>query len=157
MKALASGISQRQWAELNAAVPVYGRLREYADDADQTPLFDWLAGRMTADFGIRHARTLLAALAAEGKLLLPHNTKPYRDKLALLQRFALDSLRQATAAGRDFEVWPVRDLIATARARPASAYGARSGFSASSGTGSSSSSRLRNFRPASVNLNSPEI
>jgi energy-coupling factor transporter ATP-binding protein EcfA2 len=70
MKALASGISQRQWPELADTVPVYVRLRAYVDVGEDTDPWDWLAAQLEAGFGLRHAGLLLDALARDGQLLL---------------------------------------------------------------------------------------
>lgn len=70
MKALDSGVSRRQWPELGSAVPVYARLRAYADAGEEADLWNWLAARLEADFGLRHAAALLDALHRDGQLLL---------------------------------------------------------------------------------------
>jgi hypothetical protein len=70
LKALASGVSQQQWPELGALVPVYVRLRAYAQAPDQPELWAWVSARVGEELDVRNAAALLDALAGKGRILL---------------------------------------------------------------------------------------
>lgn len=78
LRALAAGVGQRQWPELDALVPVYVRLRAYAQTVgrqdgqpDQPPdLWDWICRQVRTEHNVKHARRLLDTLRRDGRLLL---------------------------------------------------------------------------------------
>jgi len=70
LKALASGVSRRQWAEFKDLVPVLVSLRSFSQRADKKPLFDWLAQDYLPEFNLKNGEFLLKRLLEQGRILL---------------------------------------------------------------------------------------
>jgi len=70
LKALAAGVSRREWPQFHDLVPVFVSLREYGAVADKTGLLDWLVEKELPRLGLRNPKPLLESLFAKGRVLL---------------------------------------------------------------------------------------
>nr|VFJ58988.1 MAG: WD40 repeat [Candidatus Kentron sp. DK] len=71
LKALASGISQRQWKEWRNLVPVFVPLRLFSRASDGPSLHHWLANTLLSEnYKLPRAESLLKKLLRKGRLLL---------------------------------------------------------------------------------------
>lgn len=70
LKALAAGVSRREWVDFRDLVPVLVPLRAYGQAADQTALLPWLVETLLPGFGLRKGGPLLESLLQQGRVLL---------------------------------------------------------------------------------------
>jgi len=70
LKALASGVSRRQWVEYQNLIPIFISLRSYSQQNDELNLHDWLTESILLRHGMRNAKALLESLMHEGRILL---------------------------------------------------------------------------------------
>ncbi len=70
LKALAAGISRREWPQFGDLEPVLASLREYAHAVEKKSLLDWLTEDELPRFGLRNSKPLLKSMLAKGRILL---------------------------------------------------------------------------------------
>ena len=69
-QALSSGVSSRQWHELDNMLPVFISLRKFSDQTDCTELYDWISQETFPFHGLKKHIELLKSLISQGRLLL---------------------------------------------------------------------------------------
>ncbi|ETR67644.1 MAG: hypothetical protein OMM_05033 [Candidatus Magnetoglobus multicellularis str. Araruama] len=69
-QALSSGVSSRQWHELDHMLPVFISLRKFSAQTDCSELFDWICQETFPFHGLNHHTELLKSLIAQGRILL---------------------------------------------------------------------------------------
>ena len=70
LRALASGISQRQWAEYRDLIPILLSLRAFARQPADLSLREWMVSEELPALGLRNAAATLDPLLAQGQVLL---------------------------------------------------------------------------------------
>ena len=65
LKALASGVSLRQWEELKERVPLFVSLRAFSQQPDEPGLYQWLVDKVMPELRFSHAESFLDPLLAE--------------------------------------------------------------------------------------------